>query len=93
MKESLGHLKHGVLFFYIFKGENAMDFTKPIYGEVEGFVDATAAKTYFKSHGIKYTEQVEDGYYVGSFYTFKFPAMTEKQLKEADKHTEVLFYQ
>ena len=70
-----------------------MDFTKPIHGEVEGFVDAAAAKSYFKSHGIEYTEQVEGGYYVGSFYTFKFPTMTEEQLKEADKHTEVLFYQ
>ena len=70
-----------------------MDFTKSIYGEVEGFIDATAAKEYFKSHGIEYTEQVEDGYYVGSFYTFKIPTMTEEQLKEADKHTEVLFYQ
>lgn len=70
-----------------------MDFTKPIYGELEGFVDAAAAKAYFKSHRIEYTEQVEDGYYVGSFYTFKFPTMTEEQLKEADKHTEVLFYQ
>ena len=29
-----------------------MDFTKPIYGEVEGFIDAIAAKVYFKSHGI-----------------------------------------
>nr|DAI86289.1 MAG TPA: hypothetical protein [Caudoviricetes sp.] len=70
-----------------------MDFSKPIYGKVEGFVDADAAKAYFKSHGIEYTEQVEDGYYVGSFYTFKFPTMTEEQLKEANKHTEVLFYQ
>ena len=70
-----------------------MDFTKPIYGEVEGFVEAAVAKEYFKSHGIEYTEQVEDGYYVGSFYTFKFPTMTEEQFKEADKHTEVLFYQ
>ena len=84
---------HGVLFFYILKGKNTMDFTKPIYGEVEGFIDAIAAKAYFKSHGIEYTEQVEDGYYVGSFYAFKFPTMTEERLKEADRHTEVLFYQ
>lgn len=70
-----------------------MDFNKPIYGEVEGFTDASAAKEYFKSHGIEYTEQVEDGYYVGSFYVFKFPAMTEEQLKMATKHTEVTFYQ
>ena len=70
-----------------------MDFTKPIYGEVDGFIDAAAAKAYFKSHGIEYTEQVEDGNYVDSFYTFKFQTMTEEQLKEADKHTEVLFYQ
>lgn len=33
-----------------------MDFNKPIYGEVEGFIDAAAAKEYFKNHGIKYTE-------------------------------------
>ena len=70
-----------------------MDFTKPIYGEVEGFIDAAAAKEYFKSHGIEYTEKVEDGYYVGSFYTFKFPTMTEEKFKEADNHTQVLFYQ
>lgn len=70
-----------------------MDFNKPIYGEVEGFIDASAAKEYFKSHGIKYTEQVEDGYYVGSFYVFKFPSMTEEQLEMANKHTEVTFYQ
>ena len=25
-----------------------MDFSKPIYGEVEGFIDAAAAKEYFK---------------------------------------------
>ena len=70
-----------------------MDFSKPIYGEVEGFIDASAAKEYFKSHGIKYTEQVEDGYYVGSFYIFEFPAMTEEKLEMANKHTEVTFYQ
>lgn len=70
-----------------------MDFSKPIYGEVEGFIDAAAAKAYFKNHGIEYTEQEEDGYYVGSFYVFKFPAMTEEQLKEANKYTEVTFYQ
>lgn len=70
-----------------------MDFSKPIYGEVEGFIDASAAKAYFESHGIEYTEQVEDGYYVDSFYVFKFPAITEEQLKEANEHTEVLFYQ
>ena len=80
-------------FFYILERRNVMDFAKPIYGEVEGLIDANSAKAYFKSHGIEYTEQVEDGYYVGSFYTFKFPTMTEEQLKEADKHTEVLFYQ
>lgn len=70
-----------------------MDFAKPIYGEIEGLIDANSAKAYFKNHGIEYTEQVEDGYYVGSFYIFKFPTMTQEQLKEADKHTEVLFYQ
>lgn len=70
-----------------------MDFSKPIYGEVEGFIDAAAAKEYFKSHGIEYAEQVEDGYYVGSFYVFKFPSMTEEQFEMANKHTEVKFYQ
>ena len=65
-----------------------MDFSKPIYGEVEGFIDASAAKEYFKSHGIEYTEQ-----YVGSFYVFKFPAMTEEQLEKATEYTEVKFYQ
>ena len=33
-----------------------MDFSKPIYGEVEGFIYASVAKEYFKSHGIEYTE-------------------------------------
>ena len=70
-----------------------MDFSKPIYGEVEGFIDAANAKEYFKSHGIEYIEQVEDGYYVGSFYVFKFPAMTEEQLEKATEYTEVKFYQ
>ena len=70
-----------------------MDFSKPIYGEVEGFIDASVAKEYFKSHGIEYTEQVEDGYYVRSFYIFKFPAMTEEQLEKATEYTEVKFYQ
>lgn len=70
-----------------------MDFSKPIYGEVEGFIDASAAKEYFESHGIEYTEQVEDGYYVGSFYVFKFPTMTEEQLEKATEYTEVKFYQ
>ena len=70
-----------------------MDFSKPIYGEVEGFIDAAAAKEYVKNHGIKYTEQVEDGYYVGSFYVFKFPEMTKDQFEMATKHTEVTLYQ
>ena len=70
-----------------------MDFSKPIYGEVEGFVDASAAKEYFKSHRIEYIEQVEDGYYVGSFYVFEFPTMTEEQLEKATEYTEVKFYQ
>lgn len=73
--------------------EKFIDFNKPIYGEVEGFIDAAAAKAYFKNHGIEYTEQVEDGYYVGSFYVFKFPTMTEEQLERATKNTEVTFYQ
>ena len=34
-----------------------MDFTKPIYGEVEGFIDTIAAKEYFKSHGIEYQKE------------------------------------
>lgn len=32
-----------------------MNFRKPIYGEVEGFIDAAAAKAYFENHGIEYT--------------------------------------
>ena len=75
------------------KGENALAFSKPIYGEVEDFIDASAAKEYFKSHGIEYIEQVEDGYYVGSFYVFKFPIMTKEQLEKATEYTEVKFYQ
>lgn len=43
--------------------------------------------------GIEYTEQVEDGYYFGSFYVFKFPAMTKEQLEMATKYTDVRFYQ
>lgn len=70
-----------------------MDFNNPIYGEVDGFIYASAAKAYFKSHGIKYTEQVEDGYYVGSFYVFKFPTMAKEQLEKATEYTEVKFYQ
>lgn len=84
-----------------------MDFRNPIYGEVKGFIDASAAEVYFKNHGIEYAEQVEDGYYVGSFkniiifksgkrksrYAFKFPAMTKEQLEMASKYTEVRFYQ
>ena len=46
-----------------------------------------------KSHGIEYIEKVEDGHYVGSFYVFKFPAMTEEQLEKATEYTEVKFYQ
>ena len=71
-----------------------MDFSKPIYGEVEGVIDASAAKAYFENHGIEYTEAIEDGrYYIDDFYVFKFPAMTEKQLKDAAEYTEVTFYQ
>lgn len=70
-----------------------MDFSKPIYGEVEGSIEASAAKKYFKNHRIEYTEQVEYSYYVGSFYVFKFPAMTEEQLEKATEYTEVKFYQ
>lgn len=70
-----------------------MDFSKPIYGEVEGFIDASAAEVYFKNNGIEYTEQVKDGYYVGSFYVFKFPVMAKEQLERATKYTEVKFYQ
>lgn len=70
-----------------------MDFSKPIYGEVEGFIDASAAKEYFKSHGIEYIERVEDGYYVGSFYVFEFLTITKEQLEKATEYTEVKFYQ
>lgn len=78
-----------------------MDFNKPIYGEVEGIINANVAKAYFKRHRIEYTEEVEewyhrtleDGRYAGSFYVFKFPEVTEEQLKEANKHTGVVFYQ
>ena len=84
-----------------------MDFSKPIYGEVEGFIDASAAEVYFKNNGIKYMEQVEDGYYSGGFkniiifksgkrknrYFFKFPVMAKEQLERATKDTEVKFYQ
>lgn len=79
-----------------------MDFNKPIYGEVEGIIDANVAKAYFKKkHRIEYIEEIdewrhrilEDGRYAGSFYVFKFPEITEEQLKEANKHTDVVFYQ
>ena len=69
-----------------------MLFRSPIYGEVEGFIDASSAKAYFKSHRIEYIEQVEDGYYIGSFYVFKFPTMTKEQLEKATEYTEVTFY-
>ena len=55
-----------------------MDFAKPIYGEVEGLIDANSAKAYFKSHGIEYTEQVEDGQYVDRVYSFKFQTLTDE---------------
>lgn len=60
-----------------------MDFSKPIYGEVEGFVDvdAAAAKAYFKNHGIL------------NIRSRRKTAMTEEQLKEANKNTEVTFCQ
>ena len=71
-----------------------MDFNKPIYGEVEGTVDGEAAKAYFENHGIEYTEQIEDGrYYVDDYYVFEFPKMTKEQMEEANKYTEVTFYQ
>lgn len=70
-----------------------MDFNKPIYGEVEGSVSADVAKEYFKNNGIAYIEQVEDGYYVGSFHIFTFPEMTQEQLNKANKYTDVVFYQ
>ncbi len=70
-----------------------MDFSKPIYGEVAGFIKASIAKAYFKNHGIEYTEQLEDDYYIGNFYVFKFPELTKEQLEMATKYTEVKFYQ
>lgn len=82
-----------------------MDFNKPIYGEVEGIINANVAKAYFKRHRIEYTvyfqrsfayhysDGVEDEGYAGSSYIFKFPEVTEEQLKEANKHTGVVFYQ
>lgn len=82
-----------------------MVFNRPIYGEVEGIANANVAKAYFKRHRIEYTvyfqrsfafhysDEVEDGRYAGSFYVFKFPEITEEQLKEANKHTDVVFYQ
>ena len=69
-----------------------MDFNKPIYGEVEGVINADG-KAYIENHGIEYAVQIEDDrYYVDDFYAFEFPKMTEEQLKEANKHTEVTFY-
>lgn len=82
-----------------------MVFNQPIYGKVEGITNANAAKAYFKRHKIEYTvyfqrsfacrysDGVEDGGYAVSSYIFKFPEITEEQLKEATKHTDVVFYQ
>lgn len=70
-----------------------MDFSKPIYGEIEGDIDAKTAKKYFKKHGIEYTEKIEDGYYVGSFHVFTFPRMTREELEAAKENTQLSFYQ
>lgn len=70
-----------------------MDFTKVIYGEVEGTSEAEAAKAYFDTHGIEYVEHVEDGYFVDSFHSFEFPRLTKDQMKAANSSTEILFYQ
>lgn len=82
-----------------------MVFNQPIYGRVEGAANANAAKAYLKRHRIEYTVhfqrsfayhysyEIEDGCYAESSYIFKFPEITEEQLKEATKHTDVVFYQ
>lgn len=75
------------------KGATFMDFTKVIYGEVEGISEAEAAKAYLDAHGIEYTEHVEDGYFVDSFHTFEFPKLTKGQMEAANNSTEILFYQ
>ena len=69
-----------------------MDFTKPIYAEVEGNSYAKDFREYLTTHGIKFDEVIDDYKYVGDYHVFQC-IMTKEQMLGANRDTNVLFYQ
>lgn len=69
-----------------------MDFSKPIYAEIEGDDDSKKLREYFVEHDIAFKENIEDYKYVGDLHIFEC-SMTDETLQAANRDTGVLFYQ
>lgn len=69
-----------------------MDFSKPIYAEIEGDADAEKFREYFIKRGIAFKEITEDYKYVGDLHIFEC-SMTDETLQAANRDTGALFYQ
>lgn len=69
-----------------------MDFSKPIYAEIEGDDDSKKLCEYFVEHGIAFKEIIEDYKYVGDLHIFEC-SMTGETLQDANRDTGALFYQ
>ena len=69
-----------------------MDFSKPIYAEIEGDDDSKKLREYFVEHGIAFKEIIEDYKYVGDLHVFEC-SMTDETLRDANRDTGALFYQ
>ena len=72
-----------------------MDFSKPIYAEIEdifGDDDSKKLREYFVEHDIAFKEIIEDYKYVGDLHIFEC-SMTNETLQAANRDTGALFYQ
>lgn len=69
-----------------------MDFSKPIYAEIEGDDDSKKLREYFVEHDIAFKENIEDYKYVGDLHIFEC-SMTDETLQDANRDTGALFYQ
>lgn len=71
-----------------------MDFTKPIYAEVEGGDEAAERfASYLNLNGIKFTEEKDNPWFLGNTRLFYCTFNNEEDLRKVNSQVNTLFYQ
>ena len=71
-----------------------MDFTKPIYAEVEGGDEAAERfASYLNHNGITFTEEKDNPWFLGNTRLFYCIFNNEEELRKANSQEYALFYQ